>query len=340
MNKSIIDVAKLSGVSKSTVSRVLTGGSVSEKSRKAVYRAMEELKFTPNQMARGLRGGRTRVAGVVITMKDALLSTYIAARIAGINSVLSEAGYSLLFINCREEEEGWVEPFRFLEQNLVDGLIFLGEFENEVWRQKMSEYRPVIYTGERYQKDTGFRVYMGNYYFSQELYTCLMENGHHRILTVYSNSMGDQIKKIRRNALEEVCGRFRVPYEEDSFFSIEELKTDAFETLELIYRKFSDENYTAVFTHSVELANQVINYFSLKGLQLLEDYSIVAIERGGLEGKKDSVITAVCLPDYEYGVKCASLLMQVLNDETLTYGDVTIPYHLEIRHSVKDITQK
>lgn len=337
MNNSIIDVAKRAGVSKSTVSRVLTGGSVSEKSRTAVYQAMQELNYAPNQMAQGLRGARTKVAGVVLNLEHALLSSFMDARIAGINCVLAEAGYSLLLINCRKGAEGDTDPFRFLKQNFVDGLIFLGEFGDETWKQKIREYRPVIYTGERYEKDRGFRVYMGNYYYSQDMYACLMNNGHRRILTIFDIILGKNIEKIRQNAYAEVCRKFGVSSEPNSFISLKEMNLNNWERLEYIYKKFVEGAYTAIFAESMELANQIVNYFSLKGLNLLEDYSIVAIERGGIEGKKDPTITAVCLPDFEYGVKCADLLLQVLKDESLTYGDIVVPYQLEIRRSVKNI---
>ena len=56
MASSIWDVAKRAGISKSTVSRVMNGGSASEKTRAAVLDAIEELQYYPNGMARGLRG--------------------------------------------------------------------------------------------------------------------------------------------------------------------------------------------------------------------------------------------------------------------------------------------
>lgn len=337
MNNSIIDVAKLAGVSKSTVSRVLTGGSVSEKSRNAVYRAMKELNYTPNQMAQGLRGGRTRVAGVVINMKHALLSSYLAARVAGINNVLADVGYSLLLINC--EAEGVMSPFRFLDQNLVDGLIFLGDYPDEAWRKKVLEYRPVIYTGERHEKDVGFRVYMGNYNYSRDVYTHLMENGHHRILTVYDKVMGVNIENARWEAYTEVCHKFGIAEDKKSILYDVCLDSDDDSGLEHVYKRFTEGSYTAIFAISMELANKIKTYFSLKGLQLLKDYSIVAIERDGIAGKKDSIITAVCLSDFEYGEKCAGLLIQLLNDETLTYGDIIVPYQLEVRKSVRNISK-
>ena len=66
MSVSILDVAARAGVSKSTVSRVLNGGSVSEKARVKVHKAINELSFSPNAFATALRGRQCRIIGVVI----------------------------------------------------------------------------------------------------------------------------------------------------------------------------------------------------------------------------------------------------------------------------------
>ena len=96
---SIVDVAKKAGVSKSTVSRVLTGGSVSEKTIQAVRRAMEELDYVPNRNAQGLRGAPAYTIGVAVSDPDALLRRSLTTRLAGMNHVFSQMGYSFLLIN-------------------------------------------------------------------------------------------------------------------------------------------------------------------------------------------------------------------------------------------------
>ena len=58
---SIIDVAKVAGVSKSTVSRLISGkGYVSADSQEKILKAMKELNYTPNYVARNLRAGATK----------------------------------------------------------------------------------------------------------------------------------------------------------------------------------------------------------------------------------------------------------------------------------------
>ena len=81
----IIDVAKKAGVSKSTVSRVLTNnGYVSEESKQKVLDAMDEIGYIPNLLARQLQSGVTKTIGfiapsyMIYTQNyDELLKTHI-----------------------------------------------------------------------------------------------------------------------------------------------------------------------------------------------------------------------------------------------------------------------
>lgn len=75
---------------------------------------------------------------------------------------------------------------------------------------------------------------------------------------------------------------------------------------------FTQKKATALFVDSVDFANSLINYFSERGLELRKDYSVVAVERGVTAETKDALITAVSLPDFDYGRQCGQLMMEVI----------------------------
>ena len=73
MNKklTILDIAKLSGVGKSTVSRVLTNDpKVKPETRAKVERVIEESGYVPSKSAQAMRGGSQKVVGVIISRLD------------------------------------------------------------------------------------------------------------------------------------------------------------------------------------------------------------------------------------------------------------------------------
>lgn len=339
MSCSILDVAKKANVSKSTVSRVITGGSVSEKAAIAVRQAMKELNYHPNHMAQGLRGTPSQVIGVAVH-GNALVNKSITMRLAGINEILSRSGYSLLLINLNEGQENHpVEnALRYLAETRIDGLIFLGDVDNSSERKRLTQYREIVYTGERLDKTSGFRIYMGNYNYSRDLYSYLMENGHHRILTVYH--FGSLLLKQRRiQAYKELCEKYHISFTEDCFLDFGDTGPEEHVGMEYMYQTFTSGHYTGVFADSVELGNRMVNYFTSKGLKLKEDYSIVTIERGSTAETKDSLLTSVCLPDYEYGKRCGNLMLKVIQNPELIYDDIIVPYTLEIRNSVRNLAE-
>jgi len=120
----IKDVARLSGVSFKTVSRVVNNLSeVSPDTRQKVQQAIQELGYQPNTMARSLVNGRTSTVGVVIPHSTDYIFThpFFNEVLRGIAEVLSANNFNLLLYLAHEEA-----PYaRLFSQRKVDGLILM-----------------------------------------------------------------------------------------------------------------------------------------------------------------------------------------------------------------------
>lgn len=122
-NSTIRDVAKRAGVGIATVSRVLNDNKrVSDETRNKVLRAIKELNFSPNIMARKLSVGRTFTIGVVTPF-----FTYpsFVERIAGIQEALDESGYTLVLYSIRSADQLQWQLRDLVSQKHVDGLLIL-----------------------------------------------------------------------------------------------------------------------------------------------------------------------------------------------------------------------
>ncbi|HWL13630.1 MAG TPA: LacI family DNA-binding transcriptional regulator, partial [Ureibacillus sp.] len=96
------DVAKLAGVSQSSVSRVFFGGAaVSEKTRKKVLAAAEELGYVPNEFARSLITNKTRVIGLVM---KGVHNPFYPQVLKEFTTHFKEMGYSILFVHTNNDE--------------------------------------------------------------------------------------------------------------------------------------------------------------------------------------------------------------------------------------------
>ncbi len=121
MAVTIKDVAAKAGCSVTTVSRILNNrGSISEKTRKKVHTAMEELNYFPNQLAVNLFRQRTYLVGLIV---PDVSHAFYALEIKYIERVLHENGYRLLLCNAESDNMRETEYLNMLQSNKVDGII-------------------------------------------------------------------------------------------------------------------------------------------------------------------------------------------------------------------------
>lgn len=120
MNVTLKDVAQLAGVSRSAVSRTFTeGASVSEKTRRKVLRAAEELGYHPNALASGLTTGRTKLIGLISNnFHNPIFLEVFDLFTRG----LQERGLRPLIVNLSEETDP-AQSVRLLRQYSVDGVL-------------------------------------------------------------------------------------------------------------------------------------------------------------------------------------------------------------------------
>lgn len=128
----IIEIAELSGVSVSTVSRVLNDHpAVSEKTRKKINKIIEEHGYTPSMFARGMINKSSKIFAVVV---PDITNPYFISLISEIERLIHDFGYSLMLMNTMtagprrrsNSVKVEVDTFATIESKQVDGVIILG----------------------------------------------------------------------------------------------------------------------------------------------------------------------------------------------------------------------
>lgn len=115
------DVARRAGVSDATASRVLSGGSpVREHTRAKVLRAVGDLGYVLNPMARGLAGGRSHVVGLLLPNFNV---GYGAEIIRGVDDELARHGFDLMLYNAHRGTDKAASYMAAIERGLADGLV-------------------------------------------------------------------------------------------------------------------------------------------------------------------------------------------------------------------------
>ena len=117
----IKDVAKVAGVTVTTVSRVLNNrGYISEKTRKKVYDAIKQLNYRPNEMARSLLRKKSNLIGLII---PTVAHPFFAELTNYIEYYAYKLGYKILLCNSYQDSVKEKEYIMMLKSNQVDGII-------------------------------------------------------------------------------------------------------------------------------------------------------------------------------------------------------------------------
>lgn len=142
------DVAKLAGVSSTTVSRVINNyGSLSEKTKKKVHEAMDQLNYQPNVMARSLQGKRTNMIGLII---PDVSNPFFGELVEILEEQLFKKDYRVILCDSHQDHDKERYYLKMLQANRVSGII------TETHNRNLPEYEqsglPIV-SLDRYLSD-------------------------------------------------------------------------------------------------------------------------------------------------------------------------------------------
>ncbi len=118
---SLHDVAKLAGVSKSTVSRVVNNEyGVKEATKVKVMQAVKECGYVVNQVAKDLKSQKTNLVGVIVPRVS---SNAVSLGVDGISKVFETAGKHVLLASSQQTPEKEIEYIQVFNQKRVEGIV-------------------------------------------------------------------------------------------------------------------------------------------------------------------------------------------------------------------------
>lgn len=147
------DIARLAGVSESTVSRALANSTlIAESTRTRIQRLAEEAGYVVNPVARSLRSRQTSVITVAIPLvheqEQQLSDPFMMTMIALLADALSERGYHMLLAKIASHRDGWVR--RLLQPGRSDGVILIGQsFEHAAINEAARAGIPLVAWGSQ-----------------------------------------------------------------------------------------------------------------------------------------------------------------------------------------------
>lgn len=173
------DIAKRTGLGLATISSYFNGGNVREKNRIKIEKAIDELHYEVNEVARGLKTNATKTIGVVI---PELNNTFCAEIITGMEDVLRSHGYATIVCDCRTDRRLEQEAVEFLIRRRVDGIINMPVDEEGTHLKKFQKTgKPIVLIDRKIQGISCDSVLVDNKRAAIDAVKYFIDKGHREI---------------------------------------------------------------------------------------------------------------------------------------------------------------
>jgi LacI family transcriptional regulator len=330
----IREVAKLAGVAPITVSRVLNkSGYTSEEVRQRVEKAVVQLNYVPNVLARSLRSKRTRMLALVLTDISNPFWTTVAR---GVEDAAREGGYNVIFCNTDESASKQNRYLETLIQKQVDGILLVparsDESPIEFLRKQKAQ---VVLLDRRLPYIYADVVRCDSKGGAFQLVQLLIRLGHRRI-AILSGPSGVS------SADDRVAG-YQSALQETGLKPEDQLIIHGDFSLESGYQMTRNllamsSRPTALFASNNFIAIGALKALHDAGISVPEDMSVVGFDDLPAAIVVDPFLTVAVQPAYEMGNLATRRLLQRL-DGQISDGiqEIVLPVSIIERKSTKAI---
>lgn len=299
----IRDLAKIAGVSVTTVSRVLNNHPyVSEEKRKAVLTAIQQCNYQQNINAVHLSMGKTFLVGVVVPFID---HPYFALLMKGMANEALENNYKLVLFQTNYVEERELEALQLLKQKQIDALIICSRISSWSTIEEHMSYGPIILCEDTRGKRVS-STYVDHYKSFIFALKYLYTKGHRKIGYCIGRNSGTN-SRYRQAAFMDFIADYQLSYEPDYIFEQCLHFEDGERVIERIKQMANPPS--ALLVTSDEVAAGIVACAQTQHISIPRDLALIGFNNQPIA--KMMNITTIEIPLVEIGRK---LFLQGLND--------------------------
>jgi DNA-binding LacI/PurR family transcriptional regulator len=328
------DVARMAGVSRTTVSFVLNqneGVSISKATRQRVLKAAKKLNYHPNAAGRKLVSGKSDTLGLVLhqSPEQVFADAFLPQVILGVEQAAMRLGFHVLLKQVDPKDKaGYV---RLIRENHVDGIILSGprQDDDEIVRLHR-EGVPVMLLGQ--MPDTNLPVVDVNATSGAETaVNHLIEMEHERIGMITNAPLSYTSSQQRRDGYLHALHHANL--KADSGLIKEGNYTPASGYYAMNELLNESPRPTAVFVASDVVAMGAILAIRRAGLHIPDDVAMVGFDDIPLAEYFDPPLTTIRLPAFGLGLAAAQRVIQLIKGKSLDQNEILMETELIIRES-------
>jgi len=309
----IKDIAKIAGVSHSTVSRALSGNSaISKKTTDRIKKIAAELGYVPSAVARGLKTKRSQALGVIVNRID---DPFFSEILQGIENVLQAAGYSLFVAASNRDPSREKKIVQAMRERQVDGVIVCTTQFGDEHRIHLEHFGfPIVAIGNHEGTEFKWLVYHDDLYGIGQITKYLIKLGHRKIAYL-GNSRAERTTRGRLNSFIQEMNDSNLSIPDEYIFHCPNGRPEGGEIgakhcVDLV------DPPTAIICFNDMVAIGVIKALREAGMQVPEDCSVVGFDNIPIAAYSYPSLTTLGQPKYQLGYEAAQMMYKILQPES------------------------
>jgi LacI family transcriptional regulator len=299
----IKDVARVSGLSVGTVSRYLNGSKLKKENMEKIEKAIRDLGYKVNPMARALKTNQTYTIGALVPSMTDVFSNQV---IEGIDSTLARMDYSLIISSSRNSVDIEKKKLEFLKEKRVDGIILMpvsneGSHVAEIIKEGM----PLVLIDRLLEGVDCDAVVSDNINGAYRAVEYLINKGHRRI-GIISGPSNIFTARERFNGYVRALNDYKIPLDESLIVYGKYEKGGGLEGIKKLLSM--EDGPTAVFATNYETTVTSVKYMLENGIKIGEDVSFYGFDNSDIFRLLKPSITTVTQPMHEIGKEAMEIL--------------------------------
>ncbi|MCC5800980.1 LacI family DNA-binding transcriptional regulator [Rossellomorea vietnamensis] len=316
----IKDIARVAGVSVTTVSRALNGYSdVNEDTRKKIAQVAKELNYSPNSIARSLVMKKSKTIGLLVSgfTKESVKDNFIVEVLAGINDFVSGSDYDLVLFNTNSSKQREKTYTQLCKERRVDGVIIQGIRTDDPYLHEVVESDiPCVLIDIPLESPNVSHVTTDNVLGAEKAVRHLIDHGHRNIGMINGHEfafVSQQRLEGYHAALHQAHIESKPDYIVNGAFTEESGRAAAHGLLS------SNPEITAIFCSSDLMAIGAMSAAKALGIKIPEDLSIVGYDDILLASYVSPKLTTIQQNKFQLGYEAAKLLWDLLTNQSETH---------------------
>ncbi|MEW9674089.1 LacI family DNA-binding transcriptional regulator [Ammoniphilus sp. 3BR4] len=329
----IKDIANAAGVSTATVSYVLNNTRyVSPDKKDRVLKAVSDLNYVPNAVARGLRVQKSKAISLIVSD---ITNPFYPDLAKACEDVAQSRGYTINIVNTNDEAKLMAEAVSQIREGRIDGLIITCALEPDrpVIDSLSKEGYPIVLAHRKLEKLDVDTVISDHFSGGLEAARHLIRLGHERIAFM-TGVKGSTVSLAAKQGYLEAMEEARLPVLEEWNIPGEAKYQESYEAAKQLISLPKSKRPTAVLNIGDVGSLGVMDAAFDLNLRVPEDLAIIGFDDLFFSSTRNIQLSTVRIPRYELGRRATEILInRIQNKGSEEKQDITLPVELIIRRT-------